>query len=239
MGDMKVTVQGPEEVPPIDTVSVLEPVVREIRIRVPGRAEYIHEDEIGFGLETKFAYGRLTRDGPRFLWVNSKTGGNGCSEEVELFLLYADRTERRTFDSCYRGDFTSPRDLDGDGTVDFVMHDANFVAAFSGNASSIEPPLVFNVTKDGMRDVSSRPGFRRFYAQAARELRSECFHPGGNRDHNPACAAYVAAAARAGSFKRAWADMLRAYDRVDGKRNDNGFPRDLRFFLENQGYPIA
>ena len=78
-------------------------------------------------------------------------------------------------------------------------------------------------------------------------------------DPNSACAAYVAAAGRAGSFRTAWAEMLTAYDRsskdgleagcrirlADGQSCPGSetiyrsYPEALLAFLRERGFPTA
>jgi hypothetical protein len=148
-----------------------------------------------------------------------------------------------------------PRDLDGDGVVDFRERDNSFLYRFASYAGSFAPLQFFNIVGNRAVDVSTRPGFGPTFRAAMNEARSACVEPGPDR--NGACAGYVAAAARVGQFDAAWAVMLRSYDRdsdwelptgcrvAPGPNGEcpaastitySNFPDALRAFLARQGY---
>jgi hypothetical protein len=157
--------------------------------------------------------------------------------------------------TCSDFDFGTLRDFDGDGNVDFIRADGAFVNHFTHWIEGREPPIILNVVDGEARDVSARPQFRRLFARAASQLREECLHP-NRMSPNGACAAYVAAAGRAGTFRKAWAEMLGAYDRgskegLECRLNmpDDScppsqlkyatYPEALRAFLREQGFPTG
>lgn len=206
--------------------------------------------------EHKLGLGTLDRAGTRFVYFQSFTGGAHCCNEIQVAVI-GPRGIRivplGTFDGGPEDAF--PRDLDGDGTVDFVQQDDAFLYTFSSYAGSMAPPKIFNIAGGEVIDVSARPGFRRLFRAAMTRARPYCVQPG--LDRNGACAGYVAAAARAGQFAAAWAVMLRSYDRDSGWELPTGcrvapdadgecppaavirytnFPDALRVFLVRQGY---
>jgi hypothetical protein len=256
MGDISVIVRGPES-PALDySGSSLDPIIRQIRVKAPGRPEYVHELDTGAGLPTRLTYGKFDRAGTPYLLVNTFTGGAHCCGVIELFIVHPNRIEQVDLDQFQEG-FPIPdvRDFDGDGLVDFMVDDRGFMNRFTSWAEGRRPPVILNVVDGKVVDVSARPGFRPLFAKAARRLRTECLHPDGISP-NGACAAYVAAAGRAGNFKKAWAEMLAAHD-PDSKEGllcrlslaDESCPSDdltyatypdaLRAFLREQGFPAT
>jgi hypothetical protein len=259
MGHMTVIIRGPAE-PPLGSPNLLglEAITRQIRIQAPGRPEYVDENEsIGAGFPTRLGYGRLDRLGPFFVLAQTFTGGAHCCGEIELFILHPNRVEHVDLQVAEDG-FDQPdvRDVDGDGMVDFIVSDQAFINHFTSWVEGRVPPRILNVIDGEVQNVSARPGFRSLFVQAARELRQECLHP-DRISPNGACAAYVAAAGRAGDFATAWREMLTAYDR---KNNDGleigcripipaghfcpsdqkiyqNYPDALRAFLRGRGYP--
>ena len=256
MGDISVIVRGPESPALDESGSSLDPIVRQIRVRAKGRPEYVHELETGAGLPTRLTYGSFDSAGTPYVLVNTFGGGAHCCGEIELFLIHADRIEYVDLNVSEDG-FNLPdvRDVDRDGMVDFIVSDQSFINRFTAWAEGRVPPRILNVVGGEVRDVSARSGFRPLFSKAARELRQECLHPDGISP-NGACAAYVAAAGRAGSFKKAWAEMLKAHD-SDSKKGlrcrldlpDESCPSDaltypnypeaLRAFLRERGFPTA
>lgn len=206
--------------------------------------------------EHMLGVGPLDRRGTRFVYFQSFTGGAHCCNEMQAAVITPRgirAVELGTFDGG--PDETFPRDVDGDGIVDFVNRDNSFLYTFASYAGSFAPPQIFNIAGNRTVDVSTRPGFRGLFREAMNEARAACVEPGSDR--NGACAGYVAAAARIGQFDAAWTVMLRHYDRASdwelptGCRvavNANGecpdsavirytnFPDALRAFLVRQGY---
>ncbi len=208
------------------------------------------------GYEHKFGVGTLDRRGTRFVYFESFTGGAHCCNEVQAAVI-GSRGIRIVRIGIFDGGPTDvfPRDLDGDGTVDFVQQDDTFLYTFSSYAGSMAPPKILNVVGGRAVDVSARPGFRPLFRRAMNRARPNCEQ--GDSERNGACAGYVAAAARAGQFEAAWAVMLRSYDRdsgwdlppgcrvrVDARGECPGgavirytsYPDALRAFLVLQGY---
>jgi hypothetical protein len=253
MGEMTVVVRGPESPPLGYSGANFDPVYRQVRVKARGRPEYVHETETGAGLPTLLGYGHFDRDGTPFLVMQTETGGNQCCGELDLFIVRPKHIEHVEIGAFSSNGPPDVRDADGDGLADFIVPDGSFLNHFTGAASGRVAPKILNVVGGEVRDVSDRAGFRPLFAEAAQELRRECLHPGGI-EPNSACAAYVASAARAGDFRKAWAEMLTAYDR----KSKTGlqcrlslpdescpssdltyatYPDALRAFLREQGFP--
>lgn len=255
MGAMTVIVRGPESPALGYSGANFDWVIRQMRVSAPGRPEIVLESDIGAGFPTLLMHGRFDRAGTPFVLMQTETGGNHCCGELEIFVLRPKRIEHVEVDMGASYGTPDVRDVDGEGLVDFVVSDRAFLIRFTGWASGREPPKVLNVVDGEVRDVSARPGFRPVFRKAARELRRECLRPGGI-EPNSACAAYVAAAGRAGDFKKAWAEMLKAHDK-DSKEGLQcklsipdescassdltyaSYPDALRAFLRERGFPTS
>lgn len=153
-------------------------------------------------------------DGRPYVRLQSFTGGAHCCNEVQLAVPAGDGIAAVHLGS-WDGDYDEnvPGDLDGDGRIDFQFIDQGFLYAFASYADSYAPPVVLNVIDGRVVDVSDRPGFQPLFEAARVDLRRACVTPDQDRMRNGACAAYVAAAARAGRFDDAWAEMIEAHDR--------------------------
>ena len=206
--------------------------------------------------EHKFGVGTLDRGGTRFVYLQSFTGGAHCCNDLQVAVIRPGEiriVQLGTFDGGPSDEF--PRDLDGDGNVDFVEQDDSFLYTFSSYAGSMAPPKILNIVGGLVTDVSTRPGFRRLFREAMNRARANCVQREVER--NGACAGYVASASRIGQFDAAWRAMLRNYDRNSGwelptgcrvpLNRDGGcptasvitytnYPDALRAFLVQQGY---
>jgi hypothetical protein len=151
--------------------------------------------------------------------------------------------------SAYIADY--PRDLNGDGHIDFVLADGKFAGSpFGCHACERQPPLILSLGASGAVDVSRDPAFRPLFEKALAEHRAECVS--GDGDHAPACAAWVADAARLGRFEAAWKEMLphlkpgelawqdclvASWPCPAGRGTQyRSFPESLRAFLKKAGY---
>lgn len=144
-----------------------------------------------------------------------------------------------------------PNDLDGDGQREFELTDGRFLYAFESYAGSRAPSLIKALENGVLRDVSKEKRFRPTFEAYMNEVEPECLQ----RSNGP-CAAFVAAAARAGTFEAAWQTMLASYDTTSDwtfptacrvAAGDSGcppgqeiafasFPESLRWFLGDAGY---
>lgn len=146
-----------------------------------------------------------------------------------------------------------PRDVSGDGIVDFVLEDASFDGTFGCNACSPRPPVVLSVVGGRSVDLSARASVRPVFAADIAPVRAMCRSTHADRNGN--CAAYLADAARLGRFAAAWRDMLAHYERGSrfglwqrctaprGLRDTcppgslyRSFPESVRAFLVRTGY---
>ena len=204
----------------------------------------------------KLGVGILDRRGTRFVHFQSFSGGAHCCNNIQVALVRPGGIRVVDFGN-WDGDYGEmPRDVDGDGVVDFVHVDNAFLYAFSSYADSWAPPVILNIIGDEAVDVSTRPSFRPLFQDSVNRTRGSCA-PRPDLSPNGACAAYVASAARIGQFNAAWARMLRSYDRnadwelPTGCRRPVGrggqcppgsevrytnYPDALRAFLVRQGY---
>lgn len=180
----------------------------------------------------------------RPLWHNGPYGSL-MLDYPAMGLPHGDRT---TFFSSYIADY--PEDLNGDGFTDFVLGDGKFAGSpFGCHACERLPPLILSVGSEGAVDVSRDPAFRPLFEKALAEHRDECIH--GNNSRNPACAAWVADAARLGQFDAAWKQMLPHYVHegiweeceatghpcpAGRLRRYKDFPDYLHAFLKKAGY---
>jgi hypothetical protein len=174
------------------------------------------------------------------------SGGAHCCTSVKAIVPVDGRLRAV---ALYDGDggpvASAPRDVDGDGRIDFVFPDNAFYYAFASYAESLAPARIVNIVDGRAVDVSDRPQLRGVYESEIADARAACTGDEGDGGGNPngACAAYVALAARLGRFDAAWAEMLRHYrhdvgggfagDRMEGQTD---YPAALRRFLVAHHY---
>jgi hypothetical protein len=247
MGDMMVVARGPAFPEGRDRLKDMpDEITRQIRIRAPGRPDYVHEDDfIVPWAPQRFGYGRLDRQGTRYVLVQTWTWGAHCCGDIELFVLYPGRTKHIKLGYWHHFEVPDVRDYDGDGLLDFIVTDESLNGVFTGFFESRFPPMILNVVDGKVVDVSARRGFRPLFVEAARSFRRECIRSTERSLRNGTCAAYVAAAARAGMFRKAWAEMLATYRRRNEEKDlagrpvsfeDDRYVEELEGFLRKQGY---
>ena len=211
-----------------------------ITVEAPGRRSQVIRGTDSWPIgEHMIGIGELDRSGKRFVYYQGFSGGAHCCR-VQIVAVVTDRAieivELGSWDGAPVDEF--PRDVNGDGTVDFVERDDRFRYAFGGGGASYGPPQILNISPayDWTRavDVSLDPSFRHLYAAQMREAGRQCLTDQGGSGENADCAVYVAAAARIGRLDEAWRNMLRSYNRQD----DYEFPTGCRFILtEHQDCP--
>lgn len=163
-----------------------------------------------YGAAADFAVVQLDPADPvRQLLAASFSGGAHCCTQLVLLESRADGWRKIDLGSWDGGTPALPKDMDGDGTREFLFGDEAFNYAFDSYAGSWAPPMVHTVVDGRAVDVSKTAAFRPVFVRYAAEARSACLDQG-----NGACAAFVAASARAGRLDAAWAEMLGAYDQA-------------------------
>jgi hypothetical protein len=248
-GDIHITItprQGEFSTVPIVTVSA--PGSKPVTLSKAGPDPSDLYDNL------RIMVGHWDRAGHLFVMLTSYSGGAHCCTMLRLAAPIGASLRPVEFDKMDGDRVPVPRDLDGDGRLDFVIVDQGFLYAFASYADSYAPPRVYNVTDRGVIDVSSRPSFAPLFRRDMAAARKACENRDGGR--NGACAAYVADAARLGQFDQAWKVMLRSYDRtstwelppacldihLDGTCPDkavvhyNNYPDSLHAFLKGFGY---
>ena len=177
------------------------------------------------------AVNRLDRSGARYVMIRGFSGGPHCCSVQYLIAPDARRPRVQllgSFDAAPSA-VEEDRDIDGDGNVDFLRSDSVFNYAFGGYQESVMPPQIWNLIDGRLLDVSTTPPFRSVFVAFLAQERDECLR-GQPMVRNPACAAYVAAAARIGLFVPAWRLMLGSHIRRDIFEGRT-FPQRLRAFL--------
>jgi len=225
-----------------------------LRVQLAGRPPQEHAGVGGFSeAKARFAVGQLdpSTPEPEILFATFSGGAHCCTKLSVLQLQQGDWRviELGDWDGEPAGEW--PKDVDRDGTPDLVMSDQSFLYAFGPYAESVTPLQVINV-RDGLaRDVTSKPGFSLLHeAELSHTMRS-CFE-----HSNPACAAFVANAARLGRAPWAWQIMLEQHNtasdwdlptgcaaaRVEGRCPPgqeivySTYPEALAAFLIERGY---
>ena len=205
----------------------------------------------GYAANAAFAVTRLDAKDPiPQVLVSLFSGGAHCCSA--LTVLESRGGQWRSYDlGSWDGDKTTiPRDLDGDGVKEFRFVDQAFLYAFASYAESWAPPVIQKVIDGRLQDVSKATAYRRLFEQSAAQSRTACLE-----NSNGACAAYVAASARADRLDAAWAEMLNAYDQmsdwqlptacrvrtqgecpVGAEMTFSTFPEALQWFLGEHGY---
>jgi hypothetical protein len=233
-------------------------VAPEVTVSAPGRAPVVMRGaEVWPSAGHHLGVGRLDRAGNLFVELQSFTGGAHCCNEIKVAVIEPRRIRVVELGAWDGSPGAMPRDVDGDGNVDWVQRDDSFLYTFDAYAFSSAPPQIVNIVDGRVEDVSARPAFRPLFQRELNRVRGACLTRRRADASNSACAAYVAAAARTGQFDAAWARMSRAYndkhewEYPTGCRvapdPENGCPDSatikyggylpsLRAFLVDQGY---
>lgn len=181
-------------------------------IRIPGYQSIIVTEESGSsaGFDRWVGIGKLSKsDAAPSVLLQGYTGGAHCCASLQVITPYAGRLKVLRFEGIDgEGPRSFPRDIDGDGTVEFERQDDRFRYQFASGAGSYSPPLMFNIYKGQIVDVSAEPAFRPIWEKFAAETRSRCADR-SNSDRNGACAAYVVAGVRLGRFEIVMAEADR------------------------------
>lgn len=207
----------------------------------------------GASMQNTLMLGPLTKGGPVAGFFQTYTGGMHCCQEMRVIVRGPAGFEVVELGAYDGSAIDWPKDVDGDGSLDFVVRDDRFLYAFESYAGSVAPPLVLNVIDGKKVDVSTDPRFRKVFERAAAETRKECI---AEEYPNGVCAAYAANAARLGQLDAAWPVILREYQRgvktwpdsckvardaeyncPDGQEIEYpDYPTALRAYLKELGY---
>jgi hypothetical protein len=188
-------------------------VAPEVTITAPGRAPVtMRGAQVWPNAEHHIGVGRLDRAGNLFVELQSFTGGAHCCNEIKVAVVEPRRIRVVELGMWDGSPGTMARDVDGDGTADWVQQDDSFLYSFDAYAFSVAPPQIINIVNGRAEDVSARPSYRPLFQRALNDARGRCLTRRRADASNSACAAYVAAAARIGQFDQAWARMSRAYN---------------------------
>lgn len=205
-------------------------------IRVPGYQPLIVEDEVisRAGYERWVAIGKLsTADPAPSILLAAFTGGAHCCAALRAVVPTAGKLKVVDFPPIDGApDEQFPRDLDGDGVVDFARQDDSFRYQFASGAGSYSPPVFYNIHKGQLIDVSDQPGFRRHWESFATQTRKACADQ-KNDDRNGGCAAFVAASARLGRYEQG----LKEAERLANSKPPMGFPEGCSVTAGEDGCP--
>jgi uncharacterized membrane protein len=224
-----------------------------LTIMASGVAPYDVDGEVGFeNAEASFGVGRFDpkAPAPQVLFA-TYTGGAHCCVSISLIERAGNGWKEVPLGE-WDGDVPDklPADIDGDGAVDFVFIDNNFLYGFDSYAASWAPPQILNLIAGSVIDVSGAPRYRKLYEADMARTKPECA-----KHANGACAAFAADAARLGRFGEAWKFVLANYDKdavwdwpthcagimQHGKCagtvvKPGTYPQALRWFLEDNRY---
>ena len=240
--------------PKIDAESILN---LAISVRVPGyQTIIVNDDGRPVWADRWVAIGKLSGDDPApSVLLEGFTGGAHCCATLTAIVPNAGRLKVVEFEPVDGdSDKVFPKDIDGDGTVDFERQDDSFRYQFASGAGSYSPPIFLNIYKGQIVDVSGQPGFRPRWLAFAKATRTRCMDK-TDIDRNGACAAYAAAAARLGQFDTAMTEVTKfaspskdflpegcSVSVKDGecpeakKIKFYSFDSALRWFLRDRGY---
>ncbi|NEX94750.1 lysozyme inhibitor LprI family protein, partial [Caulobacter sp. 17J65-9] len=189
------------------------PAVPHLTVRAPNGASGELVGEGGSSsVAATFGAGHFEERRPaQDVILTTYTGGAHCCVEIKVLSLSGGKwraVDVGTFDGEPLDTF--PRDIDGDGVSEIEVYDNRFLYAFTAYAFSMAPPQ-FWVVRDGEAvDVSAEPRFRKEFEAYLPDAKAGC-----QEHNNGACAAYLAAAARAGRFAEAWKTVSASYDSKD------------------------
>lgn len=183
-----------------------------IRVTDPEGASHEAVGVVGFSTAAaRFGVARLDAgsDTPQVIFL-TYSGGAHCCTQVQV-LNRVEGTWRTLDLKSWDGDgMAFPADHGGGAAPELKFIDNRFLYAFASYAGSHAPPLLFRLDRGRAHDVSSQTAYQPVFLAYMAKTHDSC-----RQGENAACAAYVAAAARAGRLNEAWAVMLESYDPRD------------------------
>ena len=196
----------------IDAVSVFQDELNAPQLTLRGLSGASVKwtgDGTSWSPAARFAVTTLGSDPTPAILMTSFSGGAHCCVTLTMATEQNGSWSQLELGSWDGDRVDLPTDLDGDGVKEFRFADQAFLYAFASYAESYAPPVIHQIGEGQVRDVSDAPRYRSIFASYADRTREAC-----EKNGNGACAAYVAAAARAGKLDEAWAVMLRSYDQA-------------------------
>lgn len=222
-----------------------------VLVEAPGMEPFRLNDDGTMALAS-FGVGRLdmTRPDPQVL-LGIFTGGAHCCTRYVLLTPNGKTWVQTDLGMVDKAMNDWPEDLNHDGKPEMFIGDDRFNYAFASYAGSWAPYAFWQIEDGKVVDVSADKGFARLYRTYAKDAEVDC-----RKHDNGACAGFVAAAARAGDFDRAWQVMLDSYDPKDDWTLPTGckvapveyecpkgqeitftnYPDALKGFLKDYGY---
>lgn len=160
--------------------------------------------------DARVAIGPLTRGGPPSVVMQTFTGGAHCCWHVVIATPAGRDFQITSVDEWDGNEIEWPKDLNGDGRVDFEMTDPSFQYIFGVYVCCTAPPVIIDIRDGRAVDVSTDPSFAPVYRADMARWR-DCLTEGGQ----PECAALAADAARLGEFDRVWPKLAAYFERKD------------------------
>lgn len=184
------------------------------------------------GFERVVSIGKLTSADPiPSVLLGGFTGGAHCCATLRAITPSAGKLKIVDFEEIDGEPDTSfPQDIDGDGIKDFVRQDDSFRYKFASGAGSFSPPILLNIYKGQIIDVSDQPAFRPVWVDYATKVRAVCADK-GNEDRNGACIALAAAGARLGMYSTYLKEAVRNAKSVDSTELPSSCTVDLVDFV--------
>ncbi len=182
--------------------------------------------------------------------IKTYTGGTHCCTTLTIFSAakgqpYGQAQMLEGLDGT-GGEF---KDLDGNGSIEFISSDNRFLYNFSGYAQAFPPSQILAWSNGKFIDVTRRyPKELRARAWLMFQQLQELEKGGTGLSTNGILAGYVAQKAMLGEYDAGWQLMLARYDKTTTwgleKRDSQGrevgkyanFPDALKAFLIQSGY---
>ncbi len=166
--------------------------------------------------------------------VKTFSGGTHCCTTVRLYSAKAGTYQKAVTLEGLDGNGGEFKDLDGNGSWEFVGSDNAFLYAFSGYAQSFPPSKILAWSNGNLINVTRRyPQELRSRAWQMFQTLEEIQQGGTGLSNHGLLAGYVAQKTLLGEHDAAWKLMLSRYNPKDPPKD---FPTVLKAFLVRQGY---
>jgi hypothetical protein len=172
-----------------------------VKVSAPHVPDHTYTLVDNTGVVIEFGAGRLDRkaSGLQALF-KTWTGGASCCTDISVIAARNGRWVQTDFDQWYDDLMPWPKDLDGDGYGDFVLDDESFGGMFGTYGLVRTPPKILNLAGGKIVDVSKHLAFNSLFQTDLIAAQQDC----ETKRDAPACAAFVADAARLGRKDWAW-----------------------------------